>query len=624
MIKLPSLHAILVKAKNAFARFPLTILSSMAAAIVAMYLFEQSSQEPDYVLINLMLTLALGIPVFFSAGVLIEQKKFKTSHRVITYAVSAILLFLVYLSFPVDQSEAGKAIPYIRYIIFNVAAHLLVSFIPYYRSGDYHGFWQYNKSLFLRILEAVLYSGFLYTGLALAMGALELLFDLDIPEKLYFHLFIFIAGFFNTWFFVAGVPHDLDTLEQEKEYPSGLKIFTQYILLPLLSIYFVILYSYGMKILASWNWPEGIVAYLIICVAVVGIFLVLLLYPYQQSADNQWIKRFSRLYYAALAPLVVILFIAIGIRIGDYGITVNRYIILLLGVWLTITCIYYLVGKKNIKFIPISLSVMLLLASFGPWGIFAVSERSQMNRLRSIFENNQLLENGKIQNQATWQLDEDNDLILEKTNTTNTLLLSDSLQSEVKSILDYLDDFHDLHEVNAYLDQNIEALITQARENKEQYINRTKIYMEAMGLDYFAYFDKGTNFYGYTSTFDNVTVVKGYDYLINFSANRRSGYDNAIFLLDERQIKIELDDNAMYFLGEKMEIIMKLDALITKLEKKHGKQHAGAIDQDIMSLAEESDRYRITVLIDNINLENTGSVVNINAINGKLLVKVKE
>ena len=165
----------------------------------------------------------------------------------------------------------------------------------------------------------------------MALGALELLFDVDVHEKLYFHLFIFIVGFFNTWFFVSGAPDAFEVLQANKKYPKGLKIFTQYILLPLLTIYLVILYSYGLKILLSWNWPEGIVSYLIISVAVVGIFLVLLLYPYQKEANSNWVKRFSFIYYIALVPLVVMLFVAIGMRIGDYGITINRYLITLLG-----------------------------------------------------------------------------------------------------------------------------------------------------------------------------------------------------------------------------------------------------------------------------------------------------
>jgi hypothetical protein len=51
-------------------------------------------------------------------------------------------------------------------------------------------------------------------------------------------------------------------------------------------------------------------------------------------------------------------------------------------------------GKNNIKFIPISLCAITMLISAGPWGMFAVSERSQISRLREILEKDGILENG--------------------------------------------------------------------------------------------------------------------------------------------------------------------------------------------------------------------------------------
>ena len=43
-------------------------------------------------------------------------------------------------------------------------------------------------------------------------------------------------------------PKSLTNLDNNYEYPAGLKIFSQYILLPLLMLYLLILYGYGIKI----------------------------------------------------------------------------------------------------------------------------------------------------------------------------------------------------------------------------------------------------------------------------------------------------------------------------------------------------------------------------------------
>jgi hypothetical protein len=105
------------------------------------------------------------------------------------------------------------------------------------------------------------------------------LFQVDIKDKYYFDLFIIISGIFNTWFFLSGVPENLPSLEDETSYPKGLKIFTIYVLLPLVCIYLVILYAYAGKILITTQWPVGWVAYLVIAFSIFGILSFLLIYP---------------------------------------------------------------------------------------------------------------------------------------------------------------------------------------------------------------------------------------------------------------------------------------------------------------------------------------------------------
>jgi hypothetical protein len=131
---------------------------------------------------------------------------------------------------------------------------------PYWNRDEMSAFCQYNNTLFLRFLTAVLFSAVLFIGLVIAMGSIDVLFNVDINEERYFQLFVVIAGIFNTWFFLSGIPGSLDSFNRVKEYPKGLKIFTQNILLPLVIIYVIILYLYTGKIILEWAWPEGLFA----------------------------------------------------------------------------------------------------------------------------------------------------------------------------------------------------------------------------------------------------------------------------------------------------------------------------------------------------------------------------
>jgi hypothetical protein len=98
-----------------------------------------------------------------------------------------------------------------------------------------------------------------------------------------------------------------------------------------------------------------------------------------------------------LIPLVVVLFLAVTERIGDYGVTESRYAGIALGIWLSAQIVYFLFSKaKSIKFTVGSLCLGAFLVSFGPWGMLSVSERSQVERLRGLLTKNGILAEGKV------------------------------------------------------------------------------------------------------------------------------------------------------------------------------------------------------------------------------------
>nr|WP_246455272.1 DUF4153 domain-containing protein [Hymenobacter citatus] len=279
--------------------------------------------------------------------------------------------------------------------------HLAVAAGPYLpelrRTADTPGFWRYNETLFLRILLAGIYSGVLFVGCALALVAIDNLFDVKLDEHLFGYLFVTLATVFNTWFFLAGVPHNFAELEQAAPYPKALKLFTQFVLLPLVVLYLVILYAYLGRILVQWELPKGWVSILILAFSVAGIFALLLIHPIRHAAENTWIRTFARWFYRALFPLLGLLAVAIGTRIRDYGITEERYFVLVLAAWLFCMAVYFLVRRgQGIIWIPASLALVAFLSAAGPWSAFAVARRSQLKQLREISAEYGLLKDGKL------------------------------------------------------------------------------------------------------------------------------------------------------------------------------------------------------------------------------------
>lgn len=627
-MKLPSLQYLAQNARRSFLRFPFTIVSSLLAVGIAIFLNEAENEITNiFPYLNLMLCAALGISLFFCADVFAQSKGYTRKKQLLLDGAAALILVALYFTLPDSDSTQNTSVPYIRYAIYSITIHLLVAFVPFIGKGHLNGFWHYNRILFVRFLTSLLYSAFLYTGLALALGSLDFLFDIDLHNELFFDLFILITGFFNTWFFISGIPERFDTLEEIHEYPRGIKIFSQYVLLPLLILYLLILYIYAGKIVLQWNWPKGYVSYLVACVAVLGILTLLLIHPYGNLPGNSWIKRFSKIYYFILLPLIALLFIAIGMRIGDYGITINRYIILLLGVWLTIVCSYFIIGYSNIKFIPISLAAILVLMTFGYWGMFSVSERSQVARLRTILEQSKILNNGKIENELIWLKDSLPTLYRTAKPFINEPLLTDSLHNEVKSILDYLDNHHGFSSIRPWFRQDIDSLTRVTAATKEKWRNNeAEIYMESMELEYIHRYNTNDSYFTFSVRQDENTVVEisGYDYLVAFS----EGYNDSkrSLLIADREYTLNFRDRRprLSLISQSDTIGFDLGTVASGIISKYGRTSNWQVEASDMRVAGDSDQVDAKLELNTITIDNNTSPIKINHIAGNIFLREKK
>ena len=630
-MKLPSINYLITSAKNSLIRFPLTILCSLLSAVVAIYLVEYGKSDNKMLpYINVMLCASIGIPLFFCTTIISNKKGFSKKNSGIINLIAASILVGIFFTLPDASSTHNTSLPYIKYAIYNITCHLLVSFVPFAFSRQLNAFWHYNKILFIRFLASILYSAFIFIGLAIALTSLKLLFDIDIHSELYFEIWIVLISIFNTWFFVSGIPENFDPLEQIYEYPKGLKTFSQFVLLPLLALYLIILYTYGTKILLLWDWPKGIVSYLIICVSVLGILTFLLLHPYGNQDGNSWIKKSSKGYYFMLFPLLIILFIAIFMRVGDYGITINRYVILFLGVWLFIVFLYTALGKTNIKFIPSSLACLLIIVSFGPWGMFSFSEKSQVNRLKNILETAGILENSKVKNETYWIKDSIPNLYSDN-EFENESKLNDSLASEVKSILEYLDSHHGFSSIKEWYKQNLDSIINLQSPEKENYYNysEAELYMKTLGLKYEVFYEDNIEprlTFNAANT-GSVKKISGYDYFVPFEKYTFEE-GNSIFSFNADSIEYKLEHvnkpTVKLLLKTKAETItFEIEDLANKLRKEFGNEPDSLLPISKMQLNYSNANFDYKIEFHSIELVIQKNNLKLANISGDVFIKKK-
>ena len=590
-MRLPSFQSFTTNAAATFKRFPLAVTAAIVASLFCILFthLPYDLQESYHYYWNIIMSCYLGMLLFISISIYSERKKFKSVITTLLNVGGLVIIVAYYFSLP----PQFMVISFTRFLLFALVLHLLIAFLPFLDRNEVNGFWQYNKIIFIRILTAALYTTVLYLGLVLAVLAIDKLFNADIDEKIYLDLWIVLAGVFNTWFFLTGFPANFSELELKKDYPKGLKIFTQYVLLPLISVYLVILYAYMFKIIISAEWPVGWVSYLVLGFSIGGIFSLLLIFPVRNDEQNKWILIFSRFFYFALLPLIVLLFLAVKRRLSDYGVTEQRYFILMLALWLLFIAVYFLFSKaRNIKLIPMSLCLLALASSFGPWSAFDVSLSNQKHHLNSLLKKYSMLSAGKI------------------VQAKDTIPFKDHKQ--ISSIINYLVEVHGYKTLQPYFAQNLDSAFKN-NENEYSYARVNKIH-SMMNLTYIEdyqmqgddYVNNYVNFYADKS--DKIISIEGYDFLIpDYNINEYGAKDSSCnsFVLKNNNIKVCFDfkTKQMSISNEKDSAMLFDVASFTKgLKKKNGNYNT--LKPEAMTLTSANQTFIVKIVFENISFLN--------------------
>jgi hypothetical protein len=567
----------------------------------------------------MVMVLALGIPLFLAIELFASRRHHPALNRWALNGLGTAGLLLFYFCNRHDE----RIIFYARYFQISLALHLLVSVAAFiFRDDeirDENGFWQFNKEVFLRILGSVLYAGVLFAGLTASLVTFDYLFDTKFTDEIP-KLWFFCAGIFQTWYFLAGIPEDPAQLESVKTYPKGLKIFTQYLLIPLLTLYMIILYLYMGKMIASWNLPKGSVGWLVSVMSVLGMFNLLLLEPIRDREENRWVRTYAKSFHILIFPLLGMLFVGLSKRLSEYGLTENRYFLVVLASWLMAISVYLLVGRdRKIKIIPLSLALLALVTSFGPWGAYNVSMNNQLHRLRRLLEPQQLLIGGKLQ--------------------TSTGKVPVEVEKKISHQLDYLIEYHGIESVQPWLDEKTTSIVSEYKKDAlhDRPARDARPLMKKLGLTYYSRWG-GSNdlFYRNEVEKNPLLDVRGFETLFELhlqsnsksAATVESGIGNqansdkyTVTLLADKEL-IEVRS------GDKFVVNISLTPLIEfnkkrAAEAKQYKAYQGLPLQQ-MTLSNETKDAAVRLYVHEFNGTVGGPNEGVNNIEGQLLIHVKK
>jgi Domain of unknown function (DUF4153) len=418
-MKFLSFSSLLESISTATRRFPLSMLCAIVGTCSVLWLIDGNDEANGLRLARLALVCFYGLALLTGLALFSEKKIHSFVQKVSFQAVG--LLVLVGCWFLFDPKNQFREVHFIVYSVgFGVLFHLFVSFAAFLDSDSKtEDFWEFNKQLFVNFLMGAAYSLIIFFGLAIALFAIKELFNVFIRDIIWFRMFTIIAGLFQTVYFLSNVPKDFEFDHTEIRYDLAIKNLVKWILIPIVGLYFLILYAYSGKILVTWQLPIGWASSLVVGFSVAGIFAWLMNFYLPKIDTSSIISGFRKYFWWMLAPMILLLFVAVFRRIRDYGLTEDRYLVAQCGVWLFLMSAYFIFFKKqDIRVIPWSLTVFVLIYLLPIIGGIDAGIRSQTNQLTEILEKNGLLTNGKA--------------------TPKAIIFDDSDANRIRSKIEYL------------------------------------------------------------------------------------------------------------------------------------------------------------------------------------------
>lgn len=387
--------------KNTFKRFPLTIISAILATIFLIFsTFDEYAEAYNDKMLSFGLVFVFGIFLYafiklFNEGLrnYYDLKNLKNNNlfKILSYVITLPILYGVYEL--VYHENKVMAFYDNNFIYFTLIAALVVgsSFVGKF---NYHkDFVAYVAKILRAFIISNIYSFIVFIGISGIIFALNSLFKFNFGSSVYLRVAIFSFILFNVVTFFSDFPKVRDSFTDYK-YPKAFRILLVYIITPIVIIYTAILLSYFVKILVLWQIPNNLIVNLVIWFAS---FSIVYLFFLSRVETVTFINKFKIVFPFTLFPLLGMMFFAIYLRIKEYGMTENRYIVIAVGLWIFLSIIYYIFYRENSNIsIPIFLSVIILITGIGPASATSLSIRSQNARFEKLLRDNKMIAGEEI------------------------------------------------------------------------------------------------------------------------------------------------------------------------------------------------------------------------------------
>lgn len=575
-------------------RFSITILLFVCAAVLSSY---NISIRDSNNFIELLYSFIVGAATFMVLQMVYEHFYRKTGIRLMFcgLAVFAAILYYLIVEFAVKEFDTET---FVRTLVLLFILLVCFIWIPSIKAKV--GFSESFMVVFKAFFIVVLYSLVLFLGISLIIMAFDTLIA-GVDSQIYSYIGNIILYVYAPIHFLSLIPvypeyegkkpegQDSVILNEDNMEPSKfLEGLVSYIIIPVTAVFTVILLLYIILNITGDFWKDNLMEPLLVAYAIT----VIVVYQLAFVIRSKPALYFRKIFPKVLIPVVLFQTISSALKIGEQGITSGRYYVIIFGVFATISAMLFSIRPehKNNVIAPV-LIALSLVSILPPVDAFTVSKHNQINRLKTVLEENDMFQDDKITPNKDIST-EDKQIIIDTVNYLNRM--------------DYAEDISWLHTYNISYD-----------------------FERVFGFPQYGYGKEAEEYEAYRYYLPETTAIdiSGYDFFIEAElVGRGQGNRIAAYLLGGQNYILEQEGNEdigelLLKDGQGSELIRyPLNDIFNRFRE--NKDSSGEISMDEAEFKIENDKVILRIVARSLSFERwkDGMYQNINAY---IMVKIK-
>ena len=351
-------------------RFPLAILLLFCWAVGAI-IMHHLERKYGYGQLNLQ-RLEFFIAYYFPSAALLVTAFTLDREANPTKPLNRFIAPIIYVAWLAFCSIAAYFIPFSipnNIMLGTLIATIIVvtATLAFRHSKDDREFWRFIMGAIVAAVVAIVGAGIFYGGLQLLVIGLQQLFGLTFYPELTLDLLFACSMFVGPVVWLQMLPLLNPDDSRVIKMPRFLGGLLHFLFMPLQGAYLITLYVYLIKIIFTWELPEGMVSYLVTALMAGTVAILFCLYPTRFEEGHRFDKLVARWLPVLTLPLLILMTVGIVRRLSDYGITMPRLYILTFNVWCYGVCLWLIRCKgSRVIWIPVSFAAILFLTSVGP------------------------------------------------------------------------------------------------------------------------------------------------------------------------------------------------------------------------------------------------------------------